>query len=280
MRRFSAAYLDRSRETLWQDEPRALKALSLADREAVVEVGAGTGQFTAVLDGHSDADLYAVDIDRDHLTQAAQHAEVLLGDATALPVAPDAADLVVCQTLLTNLPTPGVAVGEFERVSRGLVGAIEPDNSAVTIESTAADEAAVAERVRAAYLAGTPVSPTIGARAEELFTAQGLTVRSHRRHEYTRVIEPPYTDRALAIAKEQATGTMITDNRPVFRAAGITEAEYESLQAATRAVGREIVAQMQAGDYRRRETVSLYVTVGAVGSAKIGDGQSYKRDGT
>ena len=263
MRRFSAAYLNRSRQTLWQSDQQALAALSLADHERIVEVGAGTGQFTQVLAANSPAELFALDIDRSHLEQAAEYAEAIVGDATALPVATNEADLVVCQTLLTNLPTPAEAVGEFNRVTRGLVGAVEPDNTAVEIESTVAEEAAVANRVRTAYLAGTAVDPAIGPKLRELFEEAGLSVRSHRRHEYTRVIEPPYTDRALAIAKEQATGSMLAANRSVLRAGGLTEDGYESLRETTRAVGREIVAQMQAGEYRRRETVTLYVTVGS-----------------
>lgn len=269
MRRFSAAYLERSRQSLWRDNQQALAPLALADHDRIVEVGAGTGQFTEVLAETSTSTLYALDIDREHLRQAAEYAEVIGGDAMTLPVATDAADLVVCQTLLTNLPAPAGAVDEFQRVSRGLIGAIEPDNTTVEIDSTVTDEAAVATRVRDAYLAGATVDPAIGPKVSSLFEQQGLTVRSHRQHTYTRVVEPPYTTRALAIAQEQATGAMIAANRPVLQAGGLTVDGYEQLRDDVRAVGREIVTQMQAGEYRRHETVTLYVTVGAVESPDL-----------
>lgn len=269
MRRFSAAYLERSRETLWRDNQEALDALSLADHDRIVEVGAGTGQFTSVLAASSTGALYALDIDRTHLPQAAEHAEAIAGDATALPIATDAADLVVCQTLLTNLPEPARAVDEFKRASRGLIGAIEPDNTTVVIDSTVTGEAAVASRIRDAYLAGSPVDPAIGPKLSALFKQQGVTVQSHQQHEYTRVVEPPYSPRALAIAQEQATGSILTANQPVLRAAGLTADEYETLREDTRAVGRDIVTQMQTDDYRRRETVTLHVVVGTTESSDL-----------
>ncbi|MFC7170825.1 SAM-dependent methyltransferase, partial [Halobium salinum] len=49
MRRFSADYLERTREGMWADSREALADLDLANRERVVDVGSGTGELTRVL---------------------------------------------------------------------------------------------------------------------------------------------------------------------------------------------------------------------------------------
>ncbi|MFC6725639.1 SAM-dependent methyltransferase, partial [Halobium palmae] len=49
MRRFSADYLERTREGMWEGSREALADLDLPDRDRIVDVGCGTGELTRVL---------------------------------------------------------------------------------------------------------------------------------------------------------------------------------------------------------------------------------------
>ncbi len=155
MRRFSEEYLSATRTEMWADRD-ALSGLALANRERVLDVGAGTGEFTRVLREEvsgDDTQVIAVDADQDLL--GAVSPPRLLGDATRLPVGGDTVDLAVCQALLVNLGDPARALGELARVSTDRVAAVEPDNSAVTVESTVGDETALARRARELYIGET-----------------------------------------------------------------------------------------------------------------------------
>jgi SAM-dependent methyltransferase len=261
VRRFSADYLEETRRGLWADRS-ALAGLSLSDRECVLDAGCGAGSLTSVLrEECPDAAVVGLDADPELLARAGQPAVV--GDATALPVRDDAADLVVCQALLINLPDPGAAIGEFVRVSSDRVAAVEPDNAAVTVESTVAEEAALAARARAAYRAGVPTDVSLGA-ASDRFAAAGLVDVFVERFEHTRTVAPPYGDAAVEAARRKVDATRIDDARETLRAGGLDPAAIADLEREWRAMGRDAVAQMDAGEYRREETVPFYVTVGRV----------------
>ena len=148
MRRFSADYLSRTREGMWADSRDALADLDLLNRQRVLDVGCGTGELTRVLASESDAEVVGVDADRRLLEVASDHVPCVAGDALRLPFADDSVDLVVCQALLINLPEPAAALREFARVSTGLVAAIEPNNAAVSVDSTVDSEVNLEARVR------------------------------------------------------------------------------------------------------------------------------------
>ncbi|MFB6120800.1 MAG: class I SAM-dependent methyltransferase [Halobacteriaceae archaeon] len=262
MRQFSADYLADTRRGMWAGDRSALRALSLPDRERVVDVGAGTGEFTAVLREETPAPVVACDADPDLLAEAGPPA--LAGDAERLPFRDDAADLVTCQALLVNLPDPAVAVREFAHVSSDLVAAVEPDNAAVAVESTVGGEAALAASAREAYAAGVPSDVTLGADAADVFGDAGLTVEAQATYYHTRVVEPPYSERALTGAKLKARGTRISEARATLRAGGMSASEIDALEADWKAMGRSAIEQIQRGEYRRSEVVPFYVTVGRV----------------
>jgi SAM-dependent methyltransferase len=285
VRRFDPEYLRRTREGMWTDSRAALVDLELADRSRVLDVGCGTGKLTRVLAGEVPGEVVGLDADRSLLSVATsgtgepegdigarsgtpetagdRPASFVAGDALRLPFDDDAFDLVVCQALLINLPDPAAAVAEFARASSDLVAAIEPDNAAVTVESTVEAESTLEARARAAYLEGVETDVTLGA-ASEPFREAGLTVVSTRRYDHVRVVEPPYSDGALADAKRKATGAGLADDRATMLAGGVTDEEYDRLRARWRAMGRDVVAAMRDRTYRREETVPFYVTVGLV----------------
>lgn len=265
MRRFSADYLDTTRQGMWTDDRAALAPLKLGERDRILDVGCGTGAFTAVLTAEAtrDTTVVGVDADRSLLTHIDTELPVV-GDACRLPFADDSFDLVVCQTLLVNLPDPLAAIEEFARVASETVAAIEPDNSAVTVRSTVETEPELARRMRRAYIAGVDSDMTLGAEATDLFAEAALESIDTRRHEHIKRVEPPYSDADLAVAREKATGSALTDVRETLLAGDMTAAEFEQFRDAWRTMGRSIAESMQDRTYRRTEMVPFFVTVGQV----------------
>lgn len=262
MRRFSADYLRRTREGLWESR-EALADLDLGNRERVLDAGCGTGELTRILDAESPGEVVGLDADPSLLRVARGEAAapVVAGDATRLPFADDAFDLVVCQALLVNLPDPAAAVTEFARVSADLVAAIEPDNADVGVASTVDGEAHLAGRIREAFLDGVATDVALGDRVVDLFGGAGLDdVRVRRRYHRT-VIEPPYGEADLEGATRKASGAAIARHETELRRA-LSDDEYDAVRRAWREMGREVVDQMQAGEYRRVEVVPFDVTVG------------------
>jgi SAM-dependent methyltransferase len=247
---------------MWAESREALGELALDSRERVLDVGCGTGELTAVLREETGGTVVGLDADRELLDHVAP--PTVQGDALALPFPDDAFGLVVCQALLINLPDPAAAVREFARVSNDRVAAVEPDNSAVAIDSTADPEARLARRARDLYLDGIETDVALGADAADAFEAAGLDDVSTRRYVHERTVEPPYSTEAVEAARRKASGAGLDDDRATMLAGDATPEQLDDLRQAWRAMGRAVVAQMQAGDYYRRERVPFFVTVGRV----------------
>jgi SAM-dependent methyltransferase len=266
VRQFSADYLRDTRRGMWDDRT-ALADLELETRERVLDVGCGTGELSKVLAEETPGEVVGCDADPDLLRVAREQAgiETAAGDALRLPFPDDCFDLVVCQALLINLPDPAAAVREFRRVSSDLVAAVEPDNAAVSVESTVESEGELAERARRAYLDGVETDVTLGGEGtREAFAEAGLSGVSTRRHYHTRTVEPPYAERDLRAARRKASGEGLADDRPTLLSGDLSVAEYDALRTDWREMGRSVVEQMSAGQYRRAEVVPFYVTVGSV----------------
>lgn len=261
MRRFSRQYLAETREGMWTDSREALDPLALESRALVLDVGAGTGEFTTVLRSETDGTVVAIDADRSLLSEVTPPR--LLGDATELPVRDSCADLVVCQALLVNLTDPGDAIAEFVRASSDLVAVIEPDNSAVCVDSTVDTESRLARCARERYLEGVRTDAALGA-AAGLFEAAGLESIAVHRYEHVRTVEGPYSERDVEAARRKATGKSLADDRPTILAGSTTVAEFDDLRQDWREMGRDVVDQMQDGEYRREERIPFYVTVGRI----------------
>lgn len=259
MREFTAEYLDATRRGMWEDSREALDPLGLESTARVLDVGAGTGALTRVLREESPGVVVALDADADLLS--AVDGPRVRGDATRLPFDDDSFDLVVCQALLVNLPDPLATVREFARVSQGRVAAIEPDNGAVSIDSTVDAEPPLARRARELYLRGVETDAELGA-ARALFEAAGLDAVTVGRYDHERVIEPPYGEQAIESARRKASGEGLASDRETILAGETTAEEFDALRQDWRAMGRTVIDQMQDGVYRQREIVPFYVTVG------------------
>jgi len=262
MRQFSAEYLRETRRGMWADSREALSGLDLSSRERVLDVGCGEGALTRVLAEETDGEVIGCDRDADLLNEL--DGPAVRGDAYELPFRNGSVDLVVCQALLINLSDPQRAVREFARVSSGRVACIEPDNAAVEIESTVDTESVLAGRARELYLRGVDTDVALGAGAESVFEDAGLSNVTTNRYDQTLVVEPPYTDRDVRAVGRKANGAGLRERRGTM--AGSDE-ELDALRSEWREMGRTAVRQVQAGEYRRREIVPFYVTVGEVSEA-------------
>jgi SAM-dependent methyltransferase len=259
MRRFSADYLRETRRGMWADSREALDALDLESCERVLDVGCGEGALTRVLAEECPGEVVGCDRDRELLREV--EGPAVQADAYSLPFPDDGFDLVVCQALLINLPDPEGAVREFARVASDRVACIEPDNSAVSVESTVDAESRLARQARRRYLRGIETDVALGADAAEILRAAGLSNVTTTRYDQTLAVEPPYTDREVEAVGRKASGAGLRKRRETM--AG-TEEELDALRSEWREMGREAVRQVQSGEYRRRETVPFYVAVGEV----------------
>ena len=245
---------------MWEDR-EALEPLRLEESERVLDVGCGTGALTRVLAEETRGEVVALDADRGLLDTVEADGRVR-GDAVELPVVDDAFDLVVSQALLVNLLDPAAAVREFARVSRGRVAVIEPDNSAVSMGSSVEAEAPLARRAREFYLAGVETDAALGG-ARDIFERVGLSNVTVSRYDYERVVTPPYEPTEVEAVGRKASGASIERDRATILQAATPE-EFDALREQWREMGREAARQMQAGEYRRREVVPFFVTVGEV----------------
>jgi len=269
VRRFTAEYLETTRAGMWEDSREALAGLGLERRQRVLDVGAGTGELTRVLREEAPGQVVAADADRELLGHT--DSPRVCCDGSRLPFRADSFDLVVCQALLVNLPDPAGTLREFARVSSDGVAVIEPDNSAVAVESTVDGEAALAAGARELYLAGIDTDPTIGD-ARALFAAAGIERTGVRRYDHRQTVEPPYTERELEAARRKASGAGIESDRGAILAGETTAEAFDSLRERWRAMGRRVIEQMQAGEYRREEVIPFYVTSGTVSDDTRADG--------
>ena len=239
----------------------ALEPARLGELSSVLDVGCGNGEFTRVLADETDADVVGCDPDRSHLRDVRDTVgvPVVAGDAYALPFADGSFEAVVCQALLVNLREPRRAVEEMARVASERVVCVEPDNSAVRVQSSVDDEAELARRSRRRYLAGASTDPALGEDAAELLPDAGLGDVTVTRHEQELIVEPPYEESDVKAVRRKASGESFRGRRNEMRGDDET---LDALRDRWREIGREAALQVAQGDYFRRETVPFYVVVG------------------
>jgi len=113
-------------DLVWPLEAPLFDAYGLAGRIAILDVGCGTGEITRRLAAlYPEAELAGVDLIESHL-ELARGMSAGLGerlryepaDATALPFADGAFDLVVCRHMLQVVPDPAAIVAELLRVAK------------------------------------------------------------------------------------------------------------------------------------------------------------------
>lgn len=102
------------------EEPVVREILDRLPNGTVLDAACGTGRYAAYLAAYGHR-VVGVDSSPDMLARArlrVPDAEFLLGDLHRLPLASDAADIIVCALALTHLPALGPVMAEFARVLR------------------------------------------------------------------------------------------------------------------------------------------------------------------
>ncbi|HEX5503718.1 MAG TPA: class I SAM-dependent methyltransferase [Thermomicrobiales bacterium] len=163
-----------SQRAAWREQAARLTA-GLPDGADVLEVAPGPGYFAIELARLGRFRVTALDISHtfvelvaEHARQAGVEVDVRQGDASRMPFADGAFDLIVCQAAFKNFSRPGAAIDEMHRVLR--------DGGTAVIQDMWKDapDAAIRDEVRGMRLG--PVNA--------FMTRQSLV--SLRRRAYTR----------------------------------------------------------------------------------------------
>lgn len=136
--KFTSKELQATRYDLWREGylPILYKFLELKDGKNVLDVGCGSGFFTRIIASGMNGRVFGVDIDRDLLREAKTTTDKRLKikyarqDVYNLGFLNDSFDVVTSHLVLCNLTDPKKAIMEMRRVSKDLIAAIEPCNSA------------------------------------------------------------------------------------------------------------------------------------------------------
>lgn len=167
-----------NRQTQWLAPARArlLRRIAIAQRQRVLDLGAGYGAVTGELVRRSGGLVVALDLSLTALRAPERFAGAgrVCADARRLPFAERAFDLVFCQCALLWMPAPA-ALDEIGRVleANGVLIALEPDYGGL-IESPPT----IALRdVWLAALARAGADPLIGRRLPGWLEARGFRVR-------------------------------------------------------------------------------------------------------
>lgn len=241
------------------EELRAGLALcALPERPRVLELGCGSGEFTALLlDALPSATIIATDLNeqllaaaRARLTahaQASARVRFERADAARLPYPSRGFDLVACRCVLMHQADPAVAVAEMQRVADvgGYALAIEPDWGARAIYPDPEALAALLDLARRAQPHGFP-DLLLGRKLYALLRAAGFApVRLRATALVTTYDEQPAGqpsedhEGAAPLTSPAGPEGLLIQGRRLLRAAGlISDMELEDLMARLAALRR------------------------------------------
>ncbi|MES3159987.1 MAG: methyltransferase domain-containing protein [Halorubrum sp.] len=304
MRQFSPEYLEHTREGMWDDGREALADLALASRQRVLDVGCGTGEFTAVLreESQPDADVIGVDADTD-LLRFARGCESDPG--SGLPKRPD-----TDRTQDRNVHDDRAGDGAGPRAFAGALQCLAGDATRLPIADDAVDLAAcqallinlpdpavgVRELVRVSTDLVAAVEPNNAEVAVSSTVDREADLEREARNAYLDGVDTNvalgdrvpslFTDAGLVDVRtrrylhEKRTAPPYDEaalQAAARKASGagladhraelraaLSTAAYDDLRRRWRALGRDVIDAMRDGTYERVELVPFEVTVGRV----------------
>lgn len=251
-----------SQEAGGLEELRAGLALcALPERPRVLELGCGSGVFTAMLlAALQDATILATDLNERLLAAARERLAALAGspadlarvrferaDAARLPYAARGFDLVACRCVLMHQADPAAVVGEMHRVADvgGYALAIEPDWGARAIYPDPEALAALLDLARRAQPHGFP-DLLMGRKLFALLRAAGFAPVHLRATALLTTFDdlPPHASKT---GDSEADGTtwpagpeaLLLQGRSLLRAAGVIgDEDIDALVARLAAIPR------------------------------------------
>lgn len=214
----SAELLRRQSAWLGPARSRLFRRISIAQRQCVLDLGAGFGAVTGELVRRSSGHVVALDLALPALLNEESFAGALriVADASYLPFAPGTFDLVFCQYALLWFEHPEVALSEIWRVLQagGSLVAIEPDYGGLMEYP----EAVAVRQLWLATLKRAGAEPMIGRRLPDLLARQGFRVRvdlletiqqaSAERYDFLREMPMNETELAQLEMAESASGDL------------------------------------------------------------------------
>lgn len=171
-------------EAIWPQERVLIGTYGLPAEARVLDVGSGTGEFTARLAQFLPAaQVLGVEIlpqqveyARRHHAALAPRLEFRTGDAFALDL-PDASfDFVACRHMLQSVPEPERVIAELIRVTRpgGRLHLLAEDYGMIHAWPTRHDLDAFWQRAMAGFERGMHIEPRVGRRAWYELHSRGL----------------------------------------------------------------------------------------------------------
>jgi len=152
--------------------------VDLSRAKKILDVGCGTGALEVELSQLSTGEIYALDIEPQHIIYASQFAPAAiytLGDGLRLPYPAASFDITLCHFLLLWVRNAGQVLDEFSRVTRpgGYVLALAEPDYGGRIDYP--PELSALGNWQCEALRNQGASPFIGRQLGQLFSIAGLT---------------------------------------------------------------------------------------------------------
>jgi len=162
-------------ESIWPQERELIAAYELSANAKVLDVGSGTGEFTARLAEYlPQSKLMGIEILPQHVAYAreryarlAPRLDFKVGDAFALDLPDNRFDLVICRHMLQSVPEPQSVIAELIRVTHpgGRLHLLVEDYGMIHAYPTRHDLDGFWQRAMAGFVKAMHVDPRIGRRA-------------------------------------------------------------------------------------------------------------------